>query len=379
MTDQGTAQETVSRRDQQEDPEGVVATVWSGGFGRFAMRSLQVLIVVAVALAGVWVVGLLRVVVIPVLLALLLSAAFAPLVGLLQRLHFSRGLAAGTALLLALLVLAGVVTLVVFRVAGQWRRLTSSASDGIGQIQQALSGPPLNLDTNSLTGFRQKLTEFVTSGSFGSGALAGVASALDIVTSALVLIVTLFLFLKDGPKIWEFLLRPLDSGRTARARRIGQAGLRSFGGYVRGTALVALVDAVFIGAGLFILQVPLALPLSIIVFITAFIPIVGATLAGTLAALVALVTNGFGAALWVVVIVVVVNQLEGNLLQPVITGHTVSLHPLVVLLALVIGSILAGIIGAIVAVPVTSVIWDAIKLWNAPGDDAPGAAKRVEG
>src|SRR4051794_157463 len=147
MSDQGTAHGTVSPRDEVDrDPARSVATVWSGPFGRFAMHSLQVLIVVAVALAGVWVVGLLRVVVIPVLLALLLSAAFAPLVGLLQRLRLSRGLAAGAALLLALLVLAGVLTLVVFRVAGQWKRLTSSAGDGIAQIQRFLSDPPLNLD-----------------------------------------------------------------------------------------------------------------------------------------------------------------------------------------------------------------------------------------
>jgi predicted PurR-regulated permease PerM len=376
MTDPGAEQPTVP--PTAGDPGRAVASAWSDRFGRFAIRALQVLIVAALALAALWLVGLLRVVVIPVLLALLLSAAFAPLVALLQRLRLPRGLAAAVALLLAVLVLAGVITLIVFRVAGQWNDLAKSASDGIGQIQQFLSGPPLNLHTPGITELRQKATEIVTSGSFGSGALAGVASALDIVTSALVLIVTLFLFLKDGPQIWEFLLRPLGPRRTRRARRIGRAGLKSLGGYVRGTALVALVDAVFIGVGLFVLQVPLALPLSVIVFLTAFIPIVGATIAGALAALVALVTNGLPAALWVVAIVVVVNQLEGNLLQPLIMGRTVSLHPLVILLALIVGSILAGIVGAIVAVPVTSVIWDAIKLWDG-GDEEPVEPARAAG
>lgn len=380
MTDRATTEQPAATpvRDQR-DPGRTVATAWSDRFGRFAIRALQVLIVAALAVAVLQLIGLLRVVVIPVLLALLLSAAFAPLVALLQRLHLPRGLAAAAALLLAVLVLAGVITLVVLRVAGQWNDLARSASDGVGQIQQFLSGPPLNLHTGGITDLRKKATEFVTSGSFGSGALAGAATAFDIVTSALVLLVTLFLFLKDGPTIWSFLLKPLSPGRTRRARRIGRAALQSLGGYVRGTALVALVDAVFIGAGLFVLQIPLALPLSVIVFLTAFIPIVGATIAGTLAALVALVTNGLPAALWVVAIVVVVNQLEGNLLQPLIMGRTVSLHPLVILLALVIGSILAGIVGAIVAVPITSVIWDAMKLWDTDDEEPSGSAHAASG
>lgn len=351
-----------------------VGSAWSDRFGRFAMRALQVLIVAALAYVALQVIGVLRLVIVPVVLALLLSAAFAPLVGLLRRrLSFSHAAAAGTAMLLALLVLGGVITLVVLQVQGQWSALVKSASDGIEQVQGFVTGPPLNLDASAFTKLRQSLTKFVTSGSFGSGALAGVSGFVDLVTTLLVLIVTLFFFLKDGGRIWDFLLRPLDDVRERRARRIGDAGLRSLGGYVRGTAFVALVDAVFIGGGLFVLQVPLALPLALIVFLTAFIPIVGATIAGVVAALVTLVTNGLVPALIVVAIVVVVNQLEGNLLQPVIMGRTVRLHPLVILLALIVGSIVAGIIGAIVAVPITAVIWDAMKLWDA-GEDEPSAS-----
>jgi len=348
----------------------VVGGAWSDRFGRFAMRALQVLIVVALAYVAFQVIGLLRLVVVPVVLALLLSAAFAPLVGLLRsRLHFSQAAAAATAMLLALVVLGGVITLVVLQVQSQWSALVKSASDGVSQVQDFVTGPPLNLDASAFTKLRESLTKFVTSGSFGSGALAGVSSFVDFVTTLLVLIVTLFFFLKDGERIWDFLLKPLDRVRTRRARRIGVAGLGSLGGYVRGTALVALVDAVFIGGGLFVLQVPLALPLALIVFLTAFIPIVGATIAGVVAALVTLVTNGFVPAVIVVIIVIVVNQLEGNLLQPVIMGRTVRLHPLVILLALIVGSIVAGVIGAVVAVPITAVIWDAMKLWDADEDD----------
>jgi putative heme transporter len=363
----------VRRSDGDASRPASVSSAWSDRFGRFSMRALQVLIVAGLALAGLYLIGVLRLVVIPVVLALLLSAAFSPLVALLhRRLRFPQSAAAAASMLFALLVLGGVVTLVVFQVQGQWSTLTKSASDGIEQVQGFVTGPPLNLDASAFTKLRESLTKFVTSGSFGSGALAGVAGFVDFITTLLVLIVTLFFFLKDGGKIWSFLLKPLDERRTRRARRIGTAGLRSLGGYVRGTALVALVDAVFIGGGLFVLQVPLALPLAVIVFLTAFIPIVGATIAGAVAALVTLVTNGFVPAVIVVIIVIVVNQLEGNLLQPVIMGRTVRLHPLVILLALIVGSIVAGITGAIVAVPITAVIWDAMKLWNT-GDDEPAA------
>ena len=143
------------------------------------------------------------------------------------------------------------------------------------------------------------------------------------------------------------------------------------GGYVRGTATVALVDAVLIGLGLFIIGVPLALPLAVIVFIGAFVPIVGATVAGILAALVALVTTGPVEALIVVAIVVAVNQLEGNLLQPVVLGNALKLHGLVVLLALTAGTILGGIVGAILSVPLTAVAWTAWKIIMEPDEEEP--------
>lgn len=362
-------------------PPGERATSpWSDRFGRFSLRALQVLLVAALALVVLQLIGILRLVVIPIVLALLLSAAFAPLVTLLRRrLNFSHALAAAASMLAALLVLGGVLTLVTLQVAGQWTTLRKSATDGIAKLQELIAGPPLNLDAGVFTQLRESVTKFVTSSSFGSGALAGVAGFVDFITALLVLIVTLFFFLKDGGRIWEFLLKPLDDGRTRRARRIGSAGVRSLGGYVRGTALVALVDAVFIGGALFVLQVPLALPLALIVFLTAFIPIVGATIAGAVAALVTLVTNGFVPAVIVVIVVIVVNQLEGNLLQPVIMGRTVRLHPLVILLALVVGSIVAGITGAVVAVPITAVIWDAMKLWDAPDEEPVAPAKQATG
>jgi predicted PurR-regulated permease PerM len=192
----------------------------------------------------------------------------------------------------------------------------------------------------------------------------------ELATGAALAVVILFFFLKDGPTIWAFFLRPFRGHRKARGERIGATAVRVLGGYVRGTAIIAFVDAAGIGIGLAILGVPLALPLAVIVFVTAFIPIVGATAAGILAALVALVANGPVVALIVVVIVVVVNQLEGNFLQPVVMAQSLKLHPLVILVALTAGTILGGITGAVLAVPIAAVGWAIVKTWN---DDAPHA------
>jgi predicted PurR-regulated permease PerM len=149
-------------------------------------------------------------------------------------------------------------------------------------------------------------------------------------------------------------------------------GAEVLGGYVRGTAAIALADAVLIGAALLVLGVPLAVPLAVIAFITAFVPVIGATIAGIVAALVALVTNGPVVALIVIVWIIVVNQIEGNILQPIIMGRTLSLHALMILLALTVGTIVGGVVGAILAVPLTAVAWAVAQVWATgyqAGDD----------
>jgi len=166
--------------------------------------------------------------------------------------------------------------------------------------------------------------------------------------------------------MWAFLLRPFRGEPYQRALRVGDKTVTVLGSYVRGTATVAAVDAVGILIGLLILQVPLALPLAVLVFLLAFIPIVGATLAGILAALVALVANGWVVALLVVGVVVLVNQLEGNLLQPVLMGRSMQLHAFVILIALTAGTVLGGIVGAVLAVPITAVAWGIVQVWDGP-------------
>ena len=343
---------------------GRLVGLWTDGFGRFSVRCLQVLIVGSLAFVVIEGALQVRLVVIPVLIALILASAFAPLVRLLERIHVPKALAALATLVLSILVLAGVLAGVTVAVVAQWGSLVSATSDGLDQLQKLLTSSGFPVNQQQFEGARKEVVSFLTSSSFASGALAGLSTATSILTGLVLLIFVLFFFLKDGRSIWRFLIQPLHGDMRARAHRIGNRSTDVLGAYVRGTALVALVDAVFIGAGLLILRVPLAIPLTVLVFVTAFIPVVGATVAGVVAALVALVTGGPVVALIVVGIVILVNQLEGNLLQPLIMGKSLSLHPLAILLALTAGTVLGGVIGAVLAVPITSVLWTAVKSWN---------------
>lgn len=343
--------------------------LWTDTFGIVATRALQALLIVAAA--GVLIFGLLQVtlVVIPLLLALLVASALSPLVATLTRRGWPRILATLVVLLGVVLLLAAAITLVVVQVQDQWSVLAERTSEGVSQLLSWWNStfPQFAANESNLQSLWETAQEWLASLNYGAAA-TGVASGLgvvgNLVAGIVLFAVILFFFLKDGPLIGRFLVRPLPGPQHRRAELMGQRAATVMGGYVRGTVLVALVDAVFIGLGLFILQVPLALPLAVIVFITAFIPVVGATLAGVVAALVTLVTNGFWPAVIVVIIVVVVNQLEGNLLSPVVLGKSLALHELVVLLALMVGTVLGGIIGTLLAVPLTAVGWALIKAWN---------------
>lgn len=353
--------------------------LWSRGIGLAATRSLQTLAVLALVAVGVLVITQLSLVFIPVTIALILACAIHPLVALMRRRGVPSILATWIALIGILAILGGVVWVIVLTVRSQWDDLVESATDGIAQVTAWLDTLPFDIAAIDLDDLWASAGEFLTSASFGRGALAGVSATASFFTGLALMIVVLFFFLKDGPRIWEFLLRPFTGASYERARRIGDKTVDVFGGYIRGTSIVAAADALGIGIGLAILQIPLALPLAVIVFLTAFIPLVGATAAGILAALVALVTHGPLAALIVVGIVVLVNQLEGNFLQPVVMARSLKLHALVILLALTTGTILGGIVGAVLSVPIAAVAWGIITVWDGPSLAArPFRKKRPE-
>ncbi|MHC2185701.1 putative PurR-regulated permease PerM [Rathayibacter agropyri] len=354
-------------------------TVWTDGFGRFALRCLQVVVVLLLASVLVFAMTQLTLVLIPVMIALILASAIHPVLRWMRRKGVPSILATWLALIGLLAILGAVGWLITVAVRNQWDELVSSASDGITSLRDYVQHLPFQITDDQIENARQSVVGFLTSSSFGTGALAGVSAAANFITGLVLMIVVLFFFMKDGPKIWEFVLRPFTGSSYERAQRVGHKGVEVLGGYVRGTAIIAAVDAVGIGVALAIIQVPLALPLAVIVFLTAFIPIVGATAAGILAALVALVANGPVAALIVILVVIAVNQLEGNFLQPVVMARSLKLHPLIVLIALTVGTVLAGIVGAVLAVPIAAVVWGIVTVWNGPDTPAePARQKRAE-
>ena len=345
-------------------------SLWADAFGALATRAVQIIAVVIVAAALIYVLISLSLVALPVLLALIFASAMLPVVAFLRR-HRVPSVLATLICLFAIVVILGLVGwLIVWAVENQAASLAKSATEGVEQLQGWITTLPFSITDEQIQGGIDAVTDFVTSAQFGSGALAGASAVGSFLTGLVLMIVVLFFFLKDGPAIWEFMLRPFRGEQYARARRIGDKTVATLGGYVRGTATVAAVDAIGIGVGLWIIGVPLALPLAVVVFLTAFIPLVGATAAGILAALVALVANGVPAAIWVVVVVVVVNQLEGNFLQPVLMGRTLQLHGLVILVALTAGTILGGVVGAVIAVPVMAVAWGITQVWNGEHEPA---------
>jgi predicted PurR-regulated permease PerM len=355
----------------QEAPPATLTTasparnLWADGLGRVGVRSAQVLLVLTLAVVAIYGLLQIRLLVIPVLIALILAAAIGPFVNMLRRRGWKGGLATAAAFVALLVLLAGVISVIVLSVLNQWEDLFSRAAAGLDQLESFLLTGPVPLNREQLNQARTGIVEFGQSSQVRSGAVSGLSLVTEVLAGASLVVVILFFFLKDGAKIWEFFLRPFKGHREARLRRIGHRTMEVLGGYVRGTAIVALADTIAIGAVLLVLQVPLAIPLAIVVFIGAFIPLVGATVAGILAALVALVANGPVVALIVVAAVVVVNQLEGDLLQPIVMGKSLQLHALVILMALTAGTILAGIIGAILSVPIAAVTWAIIQVWTA--------------
>ncbi|WP_053386329.1 AI-2E family transporter [Leucobacter japonicus] len=350
-----------------------VKHAWSDGFGLMATRSLQIIIVLLLTAAVIWGMRSLTTVVIPILLALIFASTFSPVTAWLRRRRVPGALAAAIVLLGIVVMLTGIGWLIVWAVRDQWDDLSSQAQDGFAQVVDWSKTLPFLPDQSQLHEWGDQITDFLTSAQFGSGALAGVGAVTSFITGLVLMVVVLFFFLKDGPSIWRFLLRPFQGEGLRRAERAGAKTVETLGSYVRGTAAVAAVDALGIGLGLVILQVPLALPLAVLVFVLAFIPIVGATVAGILAALVALVANGPVNAIIVVGVVILVNQLEGNFLQPVLMGRALKLHSLVILLALTIGTVLSGILGAILAVPIAAVAWGVVKVWDGPDTPAKWA------
>lgn len=365
-------------RDENAGPDegrgtrpAAVGLLWTDAFGRTSIRALQGLILLGLVGFVVWALVKVSIVVIPVLLALIVASSTWPIIRFLTHRKWPNVLAAVAVLLSLVLILGGAIALVVLLVEHQWPELSSKTGEGMTALinwVQAQFG--VVIDEAQINTWIEQAKSVVFTKEAGASAAQGVGAGLsvagDLATSTVLFLVMLFFFMKDGPAIWNFLIARSVGPQRERLQLVGRRAVAVMGGYVRGTATVALVDAVFIGIGLAIIGVPLAFPLAVVVFICAFIPVVGAVLAGVIAALVTLVTNGPVEAMIVVGIVVAVNQLEGNFLAPVLLGRSLKLHELVVLLALTVGTVLGGIIGTLLSVPLTAVAWAVIQGWHEP-------------
>lgn len=361
---------TTARDDRcspRKQPSFTVSGLWTDTVGRLGIRALQLLLIGTVV--GLVVVALLNltVVVIPALIAVILACALWPLVRLCRKV-MSNMLAAWTVFLGSLLVLGGIGTGLVFSVMNEWHTLVNQAVEGFNQLrgwaEQIMGDLAFSIDQQQIDSAIDSVISFLTSAEFGTGAITTISAAGTFITGLVLLLVILFFLLKDGDRIWAFFVSWSPEHFREEWIASGNRAQHTFGGYIRGTAIVAAVDAIGITIALLVLQVPLALPLGVVVFLGAFIPMVGATVAGILATLVALVANGPIVALIVLAAVILVNQLEGNFLQPVVMAQTLSLHALVILIALAAGTVLAGIVGAVLSVPLVAVAWSVIKVWT---------------
>jgi predicted PurR-regulated permease PerM len=295
------------------------------------------------------------VVVVPVIVALLLAALLQPGAAWLVRHGWPRSLSAFTMLVVGLTVVAGIITLVVERFSAGFTDLAEQVSEGIGQVQEFVVGTfPITKGQleDAVSQFQQTLLD--NQDSIASGALTTAATVGEVITGFFLALFTLFFFLKDGRSIWLWLVGLFPGDSRAYIDEAARRAWRTLISYVRATAAVALIDAIGIGIGLAVLGVPLVIPLAALVFLGAFIPILGSFLAGSVAVLVALVSKGPITALIALAVVVLVMQVEGHILQPLLLGRAVRVHPLAVVLSIAAGLLIAGIFGALIAVPIVA-------------------------
>jgi putative heme transporter len=336
------------------------------GLRRASELGWRFLVVAAAVVVLALLLARLRIVLVPAAVALLAACALWPLATRLRGVGIPQALAA----LLLLLALVGTVAVAVAvlapRAAHEFDQLDVTVTGGVDEIQDWFTRPPLNLPGARVSSFFDRAEQEArdAAGNVVGGAVGGAMLALEVVVAALLTLVLSFFFLKDGDRLWAW-CRTALLARWDDADEAGQRVRDVLAGYVRGTAIVALVDAVAIGFGLYLLGVPLVIPLAVLTFFGGFVPLVGATVAGFAAIMVALFARGVAVAVAALALVLGVQQLEGHVLQPFVVGRQVRLHPVVVLLAVSVGSVLWGIAGAFLAVPLTAAVSAA---WNPDGD-----------
>ncbi len=314
---------------------------------------------------------LLRLVILPVVLGAAVAAVLVRQVDWISRKRVPRSAAALIVTLGWTAVVLTAVGLVAARVSGQIDQLGEGLQGGLARLRDYLGD--LGINREQLASLQQSATESLTDNRevLTSGVISGATLLAEFLVGAFLFVVVLFFFLRDGRAMWAWVIARQPEAHAAAVDASGRAALLTLAAYLRGTAVIALADATLIGLALLLLGVPLVLPLSVLVFLGAFIPIVGSVVAGSVAVLVALVTEGPVTAGLTLLAVVVVQQVEGDVLAPLVFGRALSLHPLVVVVALTGGAVLAGVLGAAVSVPLVAAAWAVIRVVRPSVSDAP--------
>ena len=329
-----------------------------------AAWSWRILVIAAAAWALLNALTTLGVVMVPVALALMLTALLVPAVDFLDRHGAPRGGAVALVLICGLAAVGGILAFVITQFADGLPQLIDQVSQSIDSTRRWLINGPLHLRPDQINQFGDTAIQTLRNHQqeLTSGALSTAGTVTEIITGALLTLFTLIFLLLGGRNIWHFVTQLAPATVRQRVRDAGAAGFHSLTGYVRATSLVALVDAAGIVTGLAIMGIPLALPLASLVFLGAFIPLVGAVLSGFFAVVVALLAKGFVYALITLGLIIAIMQLEGHVLQPLVMGRAVSIHPLAVVLGISVGGVIAGIVGALLAVPTIACLNSAARV-----------------
>lgn len=340
-----------------------------------AAYAWRLLLLGVVGYLAVLVLGKLTLLVLPLILALFLTALLHPLDRLLRRLRLPRGLAAIVSVLLALFVFGGVLAFVVLRLVSSLPQLLDQASTVVQQLADAAQKLPfVSPDAGLVDQVQQQAQDYLASNraQLAGQALTGLRTLLEVLAAGVLTLFFTIYFLYDGDRMSAWVVRLASRDRRLGLQEAAEEAWRRVGGFIRGTSAIASFHGVVIGTTLWLVGAPLVVPLALLVFVGSFIPLIGALLFGGFAVLVALVGGGVGPGLVVLGALLVTNQVEAHVLQPFLMGHYVRLHPVVVAVSVTGGVLLAGIPGAIVAVPLISALRGAVQaLHNAPEADLP--------
>ncbi|MDN3296655.1 AI-2E family transporter [Streptomyces ficellus] len=336
-------------------PDPAAAIPW--GMRVAAEAGWRLLILAGTLWVLMKIISAVQLVVLAFVAALLITALLQPTVGRLTRWGLPRGLATAVTAITGFVVMGLVGWFVVWQVMDNLGDISDRVRDGIEELKRWLLASPFHVTEQQINDIAKNLSDTIGTNTqeITSAGLQGVTVMMELLTGILLAMFSTLFLLYDGKKVWLWVLKLVPSLARPGVAGAGPRAWRTLTAYVRGTVVVAMIDAIFIGLGIYFLDVPLAVPLGVFIFLFSFIPLVGAVVSGALAVIVALVTQGVFTALMVLAVVLAVQQIEGHVLQPFILGRAVRVHPLAVVLAVATGGLVAGIGGAVVAVPLVAV------------------------